>query len=141
VKTGVDLRLRNTYVFAGAGEGVKRSFTLLVGTVESVQEELKKVVGVPGSYELGQNYPNPFNPVTTIGYAVPVESDVGLRVYDLAGRMVAELVNGVQGVGRYAAVLDGRALASGTYFYRMIASARDGSGRSFTDSKRMLLIK
>jgi hypothetical protein len=141
MKTAADLRSRGSYEFASPGEKLKQSFTLLVGRPESIQEELKKSLGVPVSFELGQNFPNPFNPVTTIGYGVPVESNVSLKVYDLPGRVVEVLVEGIQGVGRHAVIFNGKVLASGTYYYRMVATARDGSGASFTEVKRLVLIK
>jgi len=55
--------------------------------------------------------------------------------------VIAELADGVQKVGRYATVLDGKNLASGTYFYRLVATAQDGSGRSFTEVRKLALIK
>jgi hypothetical protein len=141
MKTAVDLRSRGSYEFVSFGEKLKRSFTLVVGRPESIREELRKSLGVPGSFELGQNFPNPFNPVTTIGYGVPVENNVSLKVCDLPGRVVEVLAEGIQGAGRHAVVFSGKVLASGTYYYRMVATARDGSGASFTEVKRLVLIK
>lgn len=79
---------------------------------------------VPAVVTLLQNRPNPFNPVTTLKYAVPEAAPVRLRVYDLAGRLVATLVNEVRDRGWYESrwdgrTGDGRAAGSGVYFYRL----------------------
>jgi hypothetical protein len=85
------------------------------------------VTGVPGVetplpavYDLHPNLPNPFNPRTTIQYDLPKATHVRLRVYDLAGRLVRTLVDGVEAPGRRSVVWDGvdhtgTAVASGTY--------------------------
>lgn len=77
---------------------------------------------VPLTFELSQNYPNPFNPQTTIRYAVPDAGPVSLRVYDLLGREVAVLVDGTLAAGYYTAYFNGEGLASGIYFYRLVAA-------------------
>jgi len=102
--------------------------------------------GIPQEYALGQNFPNPFNPATYITYALPVNALVTLKIYNYLGQEVATLVNGIQEAG-YKSVLwssrdeAGRGLASGVYFYRIEASGLLEPGRSFTQVKRMLMIK
>jgi hypothetical protein len=94
---------------------------------------------VSREYELMQNYPNPFNPVTTIRYVLPEESEVRVRVYDMLGRMVKELVGGVrQGVGVYEVRFEGSGLGSGVYVYRLEAV---GSRGRYVASKKMVLMK
>jgi hypothetical protein len=94
---------------------------------------------VSRDYELMQNYPNPFNPVTTIRYVLPEESEVRVRVYDMLGRMVKELVGGVrQGVGVYEVRFEGSGLGSGVYVYRLEAV---GSRGRYVASKKMVLMK
>ena len=90
--------------------------------------------GIPTVYELAQNYPNPFNPVTKINFAIPKQGLVSLKVYDVLGREVANLVNEVKTAGNYIVDFDASNLASGVYFYRL-----DVNG--FSDVKRMMLIK
>ena len=76
---------------------------------------------VPGSIALHQNYPNPFNPVTKIRWELNAEQDVVLTVYDLLGRKVTELVNGVYPAGVHTVSFDAGKLASGIYLYRLQA--------------------
>ncbi|HEY6952980.1 MAG TPA: T9SS type A sorting domain-containing protein, partial [Bacteroidota bacterium] len=89
---------------------------------------------VPSAFELGQNFPNPFNPSTNIEYALPARSIVTLRVYNILGQMVKELVNGVQNAGFHGVSFDGGGLASGVYFYRLDAGAN-------VSVRKMLLMK
>lgn len=78
-----------------------------------------EAVQIPSSFALHQNYPNPFNPVTTISYDLPKPSMVSLKVYDIYGREIATLVNGVKIAGIHLAVFNGISLPSGTYFARL----------------------
>jgi len=89
---------------------------------------------IPASYTLHQNYPNPFNPSTTIEFALPKSAFVTLRVYDLLGRQVGELVSEKLGPGTYKTQWDARGLASGVYFYRLQAG-------EFVQTKKLLLLK
>ena len=70
-------------------------------------------------FALSQNYPNPFNPSTLIGYSVPSAGRVSLNVYDVLGREVATLFEGVRQPGSYTARFDGTGLPSGVYLYRL----------------------
>jgi hypothetical protein len=96
-------------------------------------------IGIPNEFKLSQNYPNPFNPVTKIDYEIPFDSKVTLKVFDMMGREVANLVNSnLQTAGYYSIELNGSNLTSGAYFYRITAQ---GSGKDFVMTKKMLLIK
>ena len=100
----------------------------------------KEANNVPKVYALMQNYPNPFNPTTTIQYDLPKASHVTLRVYDVLGREVATLVDGIQAASSYRLQWNATAYASGVYFYRIQAQSQDGS-KSFTSVKKLLLMK
>jgi|MudIll2142460700_1097286.scaffolds.fasta_scaffold02347_2 hypothetical protein len=89
---------------------------------------------VPAEYTLEQNYPNPFNPSTTITYSIPKESQVSLKIYDVMGSEVVELVNGRQSAGSYNIEFDASSVASGTYFYKLMAD-------EFISVKKMVLLK
>jgi hypothetical protein len=94
----------------------------------------------PKTFELRQNYPNPFNPTTNIGFQLPKEVKVELKIYDQLGRLVRTLVdNKPYQAGAHLATWDGRnnrgrKVASGIYVYRIKAG-------SFTKSMKMNLIK
>jgi hypothetical protein len=85
-------------------------------------------------YTLADAYPNPFNPSTSIRYSIPEAGLVTIKVYDVSGREVAELVNGRQEAGPHNVTFDGTHLSSGTYFYRMTAA-------DFSMTKRIMLLK
>lgn len=95
---------------------------------------------IPERFELEQNYPNPFNPVTNIRYSIIQNAIINIAVYDILGNRISEIVNGPQESGTYEAGFDATSLASGVYFYRIIAVSSDGSS-FFSDTKRMILVK
>ena len=93
---------------------------------------------VPGEFALGQNYPNPFNPETTIPYMLPNRADVTLRVFDVLGREVATLTQGMQDAGLHAFHWNTTELSSGIYFYRLEA---DNNGMIERATRKMMLMK
>jgi hypothetical protein len=74
----------------------------------------------PLTYVLNQNYPNPFNPSTTITYSLNKPSRVKLIVYDILGRKIITLVDGIKYYGSYTVVFKGSNLPSGVYIYSLI---------------------
>jgi aminopeptidase N len=97
--------------------------------------------GLPASFTLFQNYPNPFNAGTVIRYSSPVEGQVTLGIYDVLGREVMRLVNGVQPAGIYEARFEPQTLTSGVYFYRLSVSPTTSSNSGFVETKKMILMK
>jgi hypothetical protein len=98
--------------------------------------------GTPGEYALYQNYPNPFNPNTTIRFDLPVESKVEIKIYDVLGAVVAIPVNQTMLAGKQKVLFSGENLASGIYYIVLKATDLSQSpGRSFTDTKKMVLVK
>ncbi len=79
----------------------------------------KKANKAPAEFALLQNYPNPFNPVTTIEFSTPKTSKIKLEVFDLLGRKVSVLINGVSNAGNHSITFNGAALSSGVYIYRL----------------------
>lgn len=77
--------------------------------------------GIPAEFALYQNYPNPFNPRTTISYELPRRVHVSIKVYDVFGREVATLVDGVQNAGVRSVEWDAASFASGIYFCKLQA--------------------
>ena len=104
------------------------------GDVSVVPEQL------PSRTALIGNYPNPFNPSTLILYEIESDSDVQLRIFDVAGRVVRTLDNGsIKSAGRNEARWDGldnygKSVSAGIYFYRLEVGA-------FSETKRMTLVK
>jgi len=90
---------------------------------------------IPKDFSLSQNYPNPFNPKTIINYQCAIYNDVSLKIFDVLGNEVAELVNEKQNAGSYSVEFDGSGFASGIYFYSLLI---DGN---IIDTKRMILLK
>lgn len=74
---------------------------------------------LPSEILLKANYPNPFNPSTNIRFHLPESTDIRLTVYDVTGRLVAEIANGVYSAGTHQVVFDGSGLAGGIYLYRL----------------------
>ncbi len=89
---------------------------------------------VPGTFWIGQNYPNPFNPTTTIRYSLAKAARVELKLYDPAGRQVALLVDADQAAGIQEVTLRADDLASGVYFYRLVAG-------DFRQTRKLVLLK
>jgi hypothetical protein len=88
---------------------------------------------------LDQNHPNPFNPTTQIGYQVATDGQVTLKIYDVKGALVRELVDGVQSAGVYTVAWNGtnnagQAVSTGVYFYRLTVG-------KFVQTRRMVLLK
>lgn len=84
------------------------------------------VVGAPpAAFALSAVSPNPTEGVSTLTYAVPHRAHVRIALYDVLGREVVRLADGVVDPGRYGAVLDARDVAAGLYFVRMQAPGAD----------------
>lgn len=89
---------------------------------------------IPEKYTLAQNYPNPFNPTTTLEFDIPNKSYTTLSLYDITGRLIENLHNGLLQPGRYSISWNGSKYASGVYFYTL-------KTESFQQTKRMVLVK
>jgi hypothetical protein len=83
-------------------------------------------IGTPGKINLAQNYPNPFNPMTNIGFEIPQDAKVTLRVYDISGREIATLVDEFKTAGYHTVKFDASNFASGMYFYKIRVDAKGG---------------
>ena len=103
------------------------------GTFE-YSDVIQVEVVVPFDFALEQNYPNPFNPNTMIRFSVPQNSMVNIKVYNIVGQEVAEIVNDVKTSGRYEISFEANGLASGIYLVKMQAG-------DFTSTIKMTLLK
>jgi hypothetical protein len=95
---------------------------------------------LPKDFAVHPNYPNPFNPATTIKYDLPEPSHVSLVIYDVLGRKVVELENGVKDAGYHNVQwsTDNGQLSSGVYFARFVATDASGSVKLSKVSKLVL---
>ena len=91
-------------------------------------------LSVVSGFYVYQNFPNPFNPSTSISYSIPSRELVTVKIYDVAGRMVTELVNEQQDAGLHTVNFDAAKLSSGTYYYFVKSG-------SYTAAKKLLLLK
>jgi hypothetical protein len=103
------------------------NMSVVVGNVDSFMNP------VPEQFALSAAYPNPFNPSTTISYDVPSDMNINLAVYDIRGRMVTELANGMREQGRYDVIWNAENQSSGVYFMKLVA------GNTMKTQKMMLV--
>jgi photosystem II stability/assembly factor-like uncharacterized protein len=83
-------------------------------------------IDTPGKINLGQNYPNPFNPVTNIGFEIPQDAKVTMKVYDISGREIITLVNEYKTAGYHTVKFNASDYSSGIYFYKIRVDAKGG---------------
>ena len=114
---------------------------------EPMVTDLYYEVDQPTEYNIYENYPNPFNPITNISYSIPEHSRVSLIIYDIMGREVRRLVDGIVQLGYHTAVWDGTGnsgttVSSGIYIYRFTAvPANDSSHEGITTVRKMVFTK
>ena len=106
--------------------GITKINSVLVGITNNTQ--------TPKIFELKQNYPNPFNPVTSIKYDIPQRSNVKISIFDISGKEIATLSNGIKDAGTYEIQWNAEGFTSGVYFYKLEA---DG----FSEVRKMMLVK
>lgn len=101
------------------------------GVIISVEND--KTI-LPKNFELKQNYPNPFNSETTIEFSIPIQTHVGLKIFDLLGKEVATLIDSDLNAGIYKKVWNAFNLPSGIYFYKLQTN-------EYTEVKKLILQK
>jgi len=89
---------------------------------------------LPEVFSLSAAYPNPFNPTTTLNFALPIEAEVSLSIYNLQGREVTSLIDGNMDAGYHSVVWDANSNASGVYFVKMMAG-------SYVNTQKLMLVK
>ncbi|MCZ6702964.1 MAG: T9SS type A sorting domain-containing protein [Ignavibacteria bacterium] len=93
----------------------------------------------PVQFTLFQNYPNPFNPATSIKFSIPVDSNVKLKLFNMLGQEVAELLNSKISAGIHQIDFNASSLSSGTYFYALEANVNNGN--NFNATKKMIFLR
>ena len=99
---------------------------------------------IPVAFNLLQNYPNPFNPGTNLKFALPHDANITLRVFDINGREIAELVSGrfyEKGIHTYYFDSQRYSLSSGIYFYQLGATDPIKGNQVYTEVNKMILVK
>lgn len=89
---------------------------------------------LPSEYALYQNYPNPFNPETKIKFDIPKNGFTTLKVYNMLGQEIMNLVNEYKNAGSYLIDFNAGNLPSGTYFYKLISG-------NYSEIRKMVVIK
>ncbi len=89
---------------------------------------------IPTEFEVYQNYPNPFNPTTTISFAIPEESFVSVKIFNIHGEEVTTLINKFLSAGFYSVNFNAHNLSGGIYLYQVKTNNQ-------TITKKMLLLK
>ena len=129
----------NVVVTGSKGEGTPGYMTFdcvtikYSGTATSIKDG-SNPGGFPSGYILHQNYPNPFNGLTKIEYELPARGYVCLKVYDVLGREIVTLADGIEDAGLRSVEFDGTNMPGGVYFYKLMTPA-------FTDIKKLLILK
>jgi cytochrome c peroxidase len=119
VKTSTDTQVVS---FAGFGETADDHFFGVTGSTSTASQA---GVDVPSEFALLGNYPNPFNPQTTAVFQMPLASHVRLSVFNVLGREVSVLVDGIMAAGNHEVTFQAQNLPSGTYLLRMAADGAD----------------
>jgi hypothetical protein len=96
---------------------------------------------IPTEYALDNAYPSPFNPTTTIRYQLPADSRVSLKVHNMLGQVVAVLADEQQSAGYKSVEWHAGGFASGVYFYRLEAVHIADPSKSFTQVKKVMLVR
>ena len=97
------------------------------------------ILQLPHNFLVYQNHPNPFNPITNLRYYIPQDVNVNITIYDMMGRQIKTLANGIQSSGYKSVQWDatnnqGKPVSAGVYLYKIQAG-------DFVDTKKMILLK
>ena len=95
---------------------------------------LTEAIALPEAFSLDRAYPNPFNPVTTLSFAIPINAEVSLSIYNLQGREVSTLIDGNMDAGYHSVVWNADTYSSGVYFVKMVAG-------DFVSTQKLMLVK
>jgi hypothetical protein len=130
--------LKNDYSFIdknlSKGSYLYRLKQIDFNGVFNFSNEVDVEISSPEEYSMEQNYPNPFNHQTRIKYSIKEKNYVSLKVYDVLGKQVANLVDEVKQAGEYEVLFNASSLSSGIYYYTIKVD-------NFTSTKKLALIK
>ncbi|HEY3250751.1 MAG TPA: M1 family aminopeptidase [Ignavibacteria bacterium] len=130
-------RQPSTFSFDPNNDIVLKQGTTNPGVVTAITANNNEI---PKRFALKQNYPNPFNPVTKINFDLPSRSGIELNVYDATGKLVRTIFKGTMEAGKYTTDFNAANIASGIYYYELIA-VNEKSNAMFKDVKKMVIVK
>ena len=102
--------------------------------VSEVQTVTGSTIVIPNEYALHPAYPNPFNPVTNISYGIPLETHISLNIYNVEGKKIITLTEGIKSAGTHIVEWNAEGFPSGVYFVKLDA---DG----FSETQKLMLVK
>ncbi|MBN1302178.1 MAG: T9SS type A sorting domain-containing protein [Melioribacteraceae bacterium] len=143
LKTSLEYSVQAYYSPAGTYSDIDYNFAIGYEADPFMKEKVENTDNtslIVSEYSIS-NFPNPFNPATQRHYQLPEQGHVTIKVYDMLGKEVAELVNETKDMGVYNVSFSGDNLASGVYVYTIKVDALSKENRGFTASKKMLLMK
>ncbi len=111
--------------------GYKYSDTLTVAVITGIKE-IKEII--PNGFSVSHNYPNPFNPSTNVQISLTKASEVNLKIYNSAGKIIKEESYGTKSPGTYTINIDMSAFSSGVYYYKISAG-------NYAQTHSMVLLK
>jgi uncharacterized repeat protein (TIGR03806 family) len=114
------------------GTGLLRDWIITLDPLAIIAHDQKKIS--PNEYVLHKAYPNPFNATTTIGYQLPVSSQVELTIYDIQGRQLKTLIKERQKAGQYQVQWIADSYSSGIYLYQLRTE-------SYVQTRKLVLVK
>jgi len=110
----------------------RSSYKIVLSPVTSTENNISET---PAGIKLYQNYPNPFNPTTHLEFGISHLGFVSLKIFDVLGKEVVNLVNENKPAGKYSVNWNASGFPSGVYFYRLTVN------ENLADTKKMLLLK
>jgi photosystem II stability/assembly factor-like uncharacterized protein len=129
--------LRSDTLLAWAGNQILNHTSDGGGTIVDIRNTGTQY---PNDFKLEQNFPNPFNPSTIINYKLRSPGLVNLRIFNIEGKEIKELVNQRQNAGDYNVRFDGTGISSGVYYYR-IEITYEKTGKIYYETKKMILLQ
>lgn len=130
----LNMMATDTLDVPGAGDSLLDAFRIIKYGVKREEVEVDEGDDAPKRLALMANYPNPFNPATVIGVDVPVRDYVSLKIYDVLGREMTTIFEGILEPGRHDYTWEAGEVAGGVYYYQLSAGGR-------IQTKSMLLLR
>ncbi len=124
----------NIQIQIGTFDNSNQRFTLDFTAIVQPTSVGNQNSSLVNDYYLEQNYPNPFNPSTQIKFGLKEPGFVSLKVYNVLGNEVANIINGYKAAGSYTVSFNASGLSSGIYFYKLTTNG-------FTQIRKMILEK